>query len=113
MNILNQTDKSRSILKKIVFLVVVLIAAGLLLDLQEGLYYLSHFKSIYAALVGLMILGLFYLIGEAGSEWIGGHDDVKDPLHKRILRLFALLIFGVLLMTAMWFAFRRLGLMRI
>jgi tetrahydromethanopterin S-methyltransferase subunit D len=113
MNTLNQSAKSKAVIRKVAFAVIVLIVAGLLLDLYTGFYYLSHFKSIYAALAGLLLLGVFYLVGEAGSEWIGGKDDVKDPLYKRVFRLLALLLFAALLMTVIWFTLKYLGLMRI
>jgi len=113
MNSNNDAIKSKSNLRKISFAVIVLVAAGFLLDLFNGFYVLSRSKSIYTALFSLLILGIFYLIGEAGSEWICGKDSVEHPLYKRVFLLLALLLFAGLVMTALWFVLKYLGLIRI
>lgn len=102
--------KQKSILRLIVITVVVLLAVGFLIDLFSGFYVLRQAKSMYAGFAGLLFLGIFYLAGEAGSEWIGGKDKVTDPLYKRTLRLLALLIFGALILAALWFLLKQLGL---
>ena len=105
--------QSHSILRLIVIAVIVLLAFGFLVDLFTGFFILRQAKSIYVGLAGLLIAVLFYLAGEAGSEWIGGKDRVTDPLYKRALRLLALLIFGAFILAALWFVLKQLGLMRI
>jgi len=102
-----------SILRIIVIAVIVLLTLGFIIDLFSGFYVLRQSKSIYAGLAGLLIVAIFYVIGEAGSEWLGGKDKVTDPLYKRALRLLALLIFTTLILTALWFALKYLGLIRI
>lgn len=105
--------RSKSILRTIVVGAIVLIAFGFLIDFFSGFYILTHSKSIYAGLGGFLIVAMFYVIGESGSESIGGKDKVTDPLYKRAFRLLSLLIFAALILTAMWFALKYLGLMRI
>lgn len=102
-----------SILRIIVIAVIVLLTLGFIIDLFSGFYVLRQSKSIYAGLAGLLIVAIFYVIGEAGSEWLGGKDKVTDPLYKRALRLLALLIFTTLILTALWFALKYLGSIRI
>jgi len=102
-----------SIFRLIAIAVIILLAFGFLIDLFSGLYVLRQAKSIYAGLAGLLIVSIFYLVGEAGSEWIGGKDKVTDPLYKRALRLLALLIFGAFILAALWFVLKQLGLIRL
>lgn len=102
-----------SILRVIVIAVIVLLAFGFLIDLFNGFYVLRQAKSIYGGLAGLLIISISYLVGEAGSEWIGGKDKVTDPLYKRALRLLAMLIFGAIILAALWFVLKQLGLIRI
>ncbi len=108
-----RTFQPKSILRLIVIAVIVLIAFGFLIDLFSGFYVLKQAKSIYAGLAGLLIVAIFSLAGEAGSEWIGGKDKVTDPLYKRALRLLSLLLFGAFILAGLWFVLKQLGLMRI
>lgn len=103
----------KSILHLIAIAVIVLLGFGFLIDLLSGFYVLRQAKAIYAGLAGLLIVAIFYLAGEAGSEWIGGKDKVTDPLYKRTLRLLGLLIFGALILTALWFVLKQFGLIRL
>jgi len=100
----------KSILRLIAIAVIVLLALGFLIDLFGGFYVLRQAKTIYAGLAGLLIVAIFYLAGDAGSEWIGGKDKVTDPLYKRALRLLALLLFGAFILAALWFALKQLSL---
>jgi hypothetical protein len=104
--------KSKSILRKVLIAVIVLLAFGVLIDLISGFYVLRHSKNIYVGLAGLLIVATFYMIGEAGSEWIGSKDNVNHPLYKRAFHLLALLLFAGLVLAAMWMALKYLGLMR-
>jgi hypothetical protein len=105
--------KTSSILKIIAIGIIVLLVLGFLIDLFSGFYILRHSKSVYAGLVGLLIVAIFSLIGEAGSEWISRKDDVAHPLYKRAFHLFILLLFAALVLTIVWFALNYLGLLRI
>lgn len=105
--------RPNSIFRIIVIAVIALLAFGFLIDLFSGFYVLSHAKSIYAGLAGLLIVAIFYLRGETGSEWISGEDDVAQPLYKRAFHLLVLLLFAGLVLTVMWFALKYLGLIRI
>ena len=106
-------NKAGSILRKIAIAVVILIVLGFLMDLFSGFFVLRHSTSIYAGLGGLLILATFSLLGEIGSEWIGGKDEVSHPLHKRAFRLLALFLFAGLLMAAIWFALKFLGTVKL
>ena len=105
--------RASSILRKIAIIVVILLVFGFLMDLFSGFYVLKHAKSIYAGLAALFILAIFYVIGEAGSEWIGEKDDVAHPLYKRAFHLLVLLLFAGLVLTVMWLVLKYLGLLRI
>ena len=105
--------KPNFLLRSIVIGFIVLIVFGFLIDMFSGFYILRHSTSLYAGLTGLLILTIFNLIGEAGSVWIGGKDDVADPLYKRAFRLLALLSFAAFILAALWSGLKYLGLIRI
>ena len=98
--------------------ILVLLIFGLMIDAFNGFYILRNAKSLVwgiglrnaKSLVwgigGLILLSLFYLVGEATSEWINSKDDVSHPLHKRVFHLFVLLCFAGIVMGACWFVFR-------
>jgi len=75
--------KSGSILRTIAIVTIALLIFGFLIDLFSGFYVLRNTKSIYAGLAGLFFLAVFYLIGEAGGDWISSKDDFSHPLYKR------------------------------
>jgi len=102
--------QSKSILRVIIIAVVVLLAFGFLIDLFSGFYVLRHSASLYAGVAALLIVAIFYVIGESGSEWIGGKDDVAHPLYKRVFHLLALLLFAGAILSIMWSALKYLGL---
>jgi hypothetical protein len=108
-----QHAKSNSILRTIVIGVIILLAFGFLIDLFSGFYILIHSKSIFAGLGGLLIFSIFYLIGEAGSGWISGKDEVAHPLYKRAFHLLVLLVFAGLVLTVLWFVLKSFGIMKI
>lgn len=100
---------SNSKIRIALILVIGLILFGLLLDAFEGFYILRNAKSWIWGIVGLIILSLFYGIGEAVAEWIGSKDDVSHPLYKRVLHLLMLLLFAGIVMVACGFMFKWLG----
>jgi hypothetical protein len=108
-----QIKRASPILKKIALAVIVLLVFGFLFDLFSGFYVLRHSKSIYAGLTGLMVVAIFYILGEAGSEWIGGKDDVAHPLYKRAFHLFLLLLFAGFVLAVLWFTLKSLGLIKV
>jgi len=89
--------------------ILALLIFGLMIDAFNGFYILRNTKSLVWGIGGLILLSLFYLIGEIGSEWINSKDDVSHPLHKRVFHLFVLLCFAGVVMAACWFVFKRLG----
>jgi hypothetical protein len=105
--------KTISFIRKLVIALIALLVFGFIIDLFSGFYVLRHSKSIYAGLGGLLIVAIFYVIGEAGSEWIGDKDKVTDPLYKRAFHLLALLLFAGGILAIMWYALKSLGLIRI
>jgi len=96
----------------IVIAVIVLLAFGFLIDLFSGFYVLRHSTSLYAGVAALLFVAIFSLIGESGSEWIGGKDDVAHPLYKRVFHLLVLLLFTGIILVIMWFVLKHLGLIR-
>ncbi|MBU4011208.1 MAG: hypothetical protein KJ882_10635 [Proteobacteria bacterium] len=82
---------------------------GLMIDAFNGFYIIRTAKSISWGIGGLIILSLFYLIGEASSEWVNSKDDVSHPLYKRVFHLLILLVFAGAIMAACWYVFNRLG----
>ena len=105
------SKKPSSFPKKALIAIIALLAFGFLFDLFSGFYVLRHSKNIYVGLAGLVILAIFSLIGEAGSDWIGSKDDVRHPLYKRAFHLLALLFFAGIMLTVLWLALKYLGLL--
>lgn len=44
-------------------------------------------------LLGILVVGVFTLVGEAGFDWLTRRDSATDPLWKRALNLVLLLGF--------------------
>ena len=81
---------------------------GLMIDAFNGFYVLRTAKSLFWGISGLILLSIFYLFGEASSEWINSKDDVSHPLYKRVFHLFILLILAGAIMATCWYVFNRL-----
>ena len=105
----HRIKSGNSKIKIAVIAIIVLLFLGLLIDAFAGFYVLRNAKSIFWGVVGLFILSLFYLIGEAISEWISSKDKVSHPLYKRAFHLLILLCFAGGVMVACWFVFKWLG----
>ena len=82
---------------------------GLIIDAFNGFYILRTAKSFFWGISGLILLSLFYLIGEASAEWINSKDDVSHPLLKRFFHLFILLCIAAVVTAACWVAFIKLA----
>ena len=89
--------------------ILALLIFGLMIDAFNNFYILRNAKSLAWGIGGLILLSLFYLIGEAGSEWINSKDDVSHPLHKRVFNLSVLLCIAGVVMAACWFVFKQFG----
>jgi len=104
---LKGSDDSK--IKIALIVIFAFISLGLLLDAFNGFYILRNAKSLLWSVVGLIVLAIFYFIGEAGSEWINSRDKVSHPLHKRAFHLLLLLCFAGGVMVACGFVFKWLG----
>jgi len=98
-----------SIIRIAAIAILALLILGLMIDAFYGFYILRNAKSLAWGIGGLILLSLFYLIGEAGAEWINSKDKVSHPLHKRVFHLSVLLCIAGVVMVACWFVFKRLG----
>jgi len=103
----HQSEESK--FKIAMILITALLAVGVMLDGFNGFYIIRQAKSLAWGVVGLFLLSIFYLIGEAGSEWINSKDDVSHPLYKRAIHLALLLGFGGALTTVCVILFSHLG----
>ena len=116
-NELSQTEKEfflrqkkdNSKFKIALIAVLVLLVLGLMIDAFSGFYILKNARSLGWGIGGLMLLSLFYLVGEAGSGWINSKDDVSHSLHKRFFRLVVLIFFASVVMAVCWYVFKKLG----
>jgi hypothetical protein len=72
-------------------LVVFLVVLGLMTDLFSGLPLSLTARSWGAWLLGIIALGVLYLLAEGGGEWIYSRDSVSHPLWKRVWHLSLLL----------------------
>lgn len=95
--------------KTIVIIFGLLLFIGILIDAFNGFYIFREAKSIFLGIFGLLILSLFYLVGEAVSGWIDSKDNVSHPLYKRFFHLILLLISAGIVMTLAYFTITFLG----
>jgi len=102
-------ERSRSKFKIAAIAILALLIFGLMIDAFNGFYILRNAKTLGWGIGGLILLSLFYLIGEAGAEWYHSKDNVSNPLHKRVFHLLALLCIVGVVMVAFWFVFKKLG----
>ena len=72
-------------------LLLALIACGFVTDLVFGLPLLFSSRSWTVWVLGSIVLGALYLVGEGGGEWINSRDQVDHPLWKRLWHLGLLL----------------------
>jgi hypothetical protein len=84
-------DKWKSAARFVVILVLFLLILGLMSDLLFGLPLSFTARSWTTWLVGLVALGVLYLLAEGGGEWIDKRDRVTHPLWKRVWHLALLL----------------------
>ena len=96
-------------IKIALIIIFAFILFGLLLDAFNGFYILRNAKSLLWGVAGLILLAIFYFIGEAGAEWINSKDNVSHPLQKRACHLLLLLCFAGSVMVVCGFLFRWLG----
>lgn len=88
----NRNKNKESKIKIVVSVVGVLLFGGVVLDSMNRFYIIRSAKSFGWALGGILLLSIFYLIGEVGCEWISSKDNVSHPLYKRFFHL--VLLFG-------------------
>jgi hypothetical protein len=93
-NFFHRLSGSGSKIKIAVVAILFFIIFGLIIDTFSGFYILRNAKSLLWGIIGLIVLAIFYLIGEAGSEWIESKDDISHPLYKRAFHLLVLLCFA-------------------
>ena len=60
-------------------------------DLFSGVPLLLSSRSWTTWLLGIVALGVLYLLGEGAGGWIGARDKVRHPLWKRVWHLALLL----------------------
>jgi hypothetical protein len=83
--------KWRAASRFVAVLLLFLSVLGLMSDLLFGLPLSFSARSWTTWLVGLVALGVLYLFGEGGGEWINERDRVTHPLWKRVWHLALLL----------------------
>ena len=89
--------------------ILVILISGVMIDAFNGFFILRNARSLVWAIGGLFLIAVFYLIGEAGSEWINSIDDVSHPLLKRFFHLFILLCIAAVVAAACWVVFIKLA----
>ena len=81
-------------------LVFLLIVIGFIVDLLSGLEVLRSSRSWAAWAIGIVTLGVLYLLGGGAGEWIDARDKLTHPLWKRVWHLALLLGMVVLVAIA-------------
>jgi len=67
--------RGNSTIKIAAIAVLALLVLGLLIEAFSGFVILRNARSLVWGIGGLLLLSLFYLIGEAGSEWINSKSS--------------------------------------
>lgn len=88
-------SKWKAAIRFVTILVLFLIVLGFMIDVFSGLPISLSSRSWTAWLFGILALGVLYLLGEGGGNWIGARDKITDPLWKRVWHLVVLLGFVV------------------
>ena len=84
-------SRSKAALRFAAMFVLFLVVLGFMADLFSGLPLLLSSRSWAAWLLGILALGVLYLLGEGGGNWIDARDKVTHPLWKRVWHLAVLL----------------------
>jgi amino acid transporter len=108
-NFFHRLNGDNSVIKIALIAIFALMIFGLVIDAFNGFYILRNAKSSGWGIVGLIVLAIFYFIGEACSDWISSKDTVTHPLYKRSLHLLLLLCFAAAVGIICWFVFKKLG----
>jgi hypothetical protein len=95
--------------KIIAIVIIFLLGLGIALDAINGFYIFRKAKPISWGILGLFILSLFYLVGEAVGDWINSKDHILHPLYMRVFYLFLLLISAGIIMVLAYYTFTYLG----
>lgn len=107
-----ETKGARFTLRMVALGITFLLLFGLLIDTFQGFYVLRHSKSVYAGGAGVLLLSVFYMLGEAGTNWISLKDKTTHPWWKRLLRLLMLLVYVCLVMVTAGMVFKYIGVLR-
>ena len=84
-------SKWKGAIRFVVILIVLLVVIGLITDVFSGLSLSLTSRSWTTWLLGIIALGVLYLLAEGGGEWIDSRDKVSHPLWKRVWHLTLLL----------------------
>jgi hypothetical protein len=78
-------------LKVVGLVLVALLIGGIALDGLTGFDFIRSAKNPLIAVLGLLVLGVMYILGEIVSEWINKKDKKSNPLYLRAFHLMLLL----------------------
>ena len=96
-------------MKVVGYLLVALLVGGVALDALQGFYFIRTAKTPLLAFVGLIVLGILYLLGEIVSDWINSKDKKTNPLYLRAFHLILLLGTVGLIVCGGWYLLGLLG----
>ena len=105
-----RNDKSKpKIFRMIAIVIIFLLGLGIILDALNDFRIFRENKFLPLGVLGLLLLAVFYLLGEGVGERINTRDHVSHPLYKRVFHLLLLLISAGTLMTLAYYLFTYLG----
>jgi amino acid transporter len=106
-------QRKKQTIKPILIGIIVLPIIGMMYDAFNGFHVLKNSKSIYGIIIGLMLTVILAFTGEYVSEVINAKDNVSDPLYKRALHLFILLVSVTVVGFLYWFIFHYFEILKI
>ncbi len=85
-------QNNNSKLKTILIVFGLLLFFGVFIDALSGFLILRNSKSVFHAVLGLIVITAIYLLTEELATKINTKDKVSHPLYKRLFHLFLLIV---------------------
>ena len=91
---------------RLLFCSILILFVGVLADALMGFPILKNSQSLFSGLGGILLLGVLYILGEGAGYWAGSKDDVSQPIGKRIINLFLLLLITGIFCVIFYYVFK-------
>lgn len=104
-----QQGGGNSRLKVAGYALAALLVGGVSLDALNGFYFIRTSKTPLLSFLGLIVLGVIFLLGEIVSDWINSKDKKANPLYVRAFNLVLLIGAAGVIVCVGWYVLSLLG----